>query len=294
MIENTMKISEILQQDKVNLSFEFFPPKKDMPFDSVQEATEIVSKLNPAFFSITYGAAGGATHNTVKVATEVQRNLGVTALAHLTGKTLSREEVGDILSSLTEDGIQNILAIRGDLFPERAHLFKEDFLHASDLIRFIKEQGDFCVGAACYPEGHVESEDKREDIRHLKLKQEAGADFLTSQMFFDNNIFYNFMYRLRDAGVTIPIIAGIMPISAYHQIKTIEKLSGGTYPAPFIAIADKFKHHPVAFETAMLHYTCHQIIDLVANGVNNIHIYTMNKGDTARKIMNYLGEILTA
>ncbi len=287
-----MKISEILKEDKVHLSFEFFPPKRDTPFDSVLEATQIASRLNPSFFSITYGASGGATHNTVRVASAVQRDLGITALAHLTGSTLSREDAASVLDDLKANGINNILALRGDLLPEREHLRQHDFAHASDLIEFIKEYGNFCVGAACYPEGHIESDDKKEDISYLRLKQEMGADFLTSQMFFDNNIFYNFMYRLRDAGVDIPIIAGIMPISTYHQIKTVAKLSGSSYPAPFIAIADKFKYHPEAFETAMINYTCNQIIDLIANGVNHIHLYTMNKGETARRIVHSLGAVV--
>lgn len=259
--------------------------------DSVIDATRNVASLTPAFVSITYGASGGAKENTVRVASSTQNELSIPTVAHLTGASLSRSEAAEILDALRGHNIQNVLALRGDLPKGSEHLRKWDFAHASDLIQFIKSCGDFCVGAACYPEGHVESEDKREDLRYLKLKQDVGADFLTTQMFFDNNIFYNFMYRLRDAGVHIPVIAGIMPIASYAQIKKIAQLSGSNFPAPFIAIADRFRAHPVAFETAMINYTCHQITDLIANGVNHIHIYTMNKASTARRIIETLGAI---
>lgn len=289
-----MKISKILSNKKVNLSYEFFPPKKDASFDSVMAATETVARLNPAFVSITYGASGGASHNSVKVADRVKNGLGITTLAHLTGATLDEAEALSILQALKSKGIQNILALRGDLVPGTESQRKHTFHHASELIHFIKQhEPDFCVGAACYPEGHIESRDKKEDILYLKLKQDFGADFLTTQMFFDNNIFYNFMYRLRDAGVHIPIVAGIMPITNYEQIKKVGGLSGSNFPASFINIADRFKYNPEAFRSAMINYTCHQITDLIANGVNNIHIYTMNKGEIAERIHQNLGAILS-
>ncbi len=289
-----MKIVDIINSPGIHVSYEFFPPKLDAPFDSVMQATHEVAQLSPAFCSITYGASGGATHHTVQVASYVKNQLGLPALAHMTGASLSRAEAREVLAQLKGHNIENILALRGDAHLATPELRKWDFAHASDLIHFIKKEGDFCVGAACYPEGHVESEDKRDDLLYLKLKQDMGADFLTSQMFFDNNIFYNFMYRLRDAGVHIPVVAGIMPIATYGQIKKISRLSGGNFPAPFIAIADRFKYHPEAFETAMINYTCQQITDLIANGVRNIHIYTMNKGATARRIVETLGPILSA
>lgn len=284
-----MKIKDILNNGHVNLSFEFFPPRSNSSFASVLAATSAVAELNPAFYSITYGAAGGASTNTVQVAHEVQNGLGIPTLAHLTGATLTKERALELLSTLRSHGIENILALRGDRMDNTG---VSDFEHASDLISFIHEQGDWCVGAACYPEGHVESADKKEDLHYLKLKQDLGADFLTTQMFFDNNIFYNFMYRLRDTGVTIPVVAGIMPIVTYDQIKKVAHLSGSNLPATFIAIADKFKYNPGAFRTAMINYTCGQIIDLIANGVTNIHIYTMNKGETAQRIVHNLGDIL--
>lgn len=288
-----MKISDILSNKKVNLSYEFFPPKKDSSFDSVLGAAKTVATLNPAFVSITYGASGGASHNTVKVADTVKNELGITTLAHLTGSTLDETEALSILRDLKSKGIENILALRGDLVEGTERSLKQSFRHASELIHFIKQhEPSFCVGAACYPEGHIESRDKKEDILYLKLKQDFGADFLTSQMFFDNNIFYNFMYRLRDAGVTIPVVAGIMPIVSYEQIKKVGGLSGSNFPASFINIADKFKYNPEAFRTAMINYTCSQIIDLIANGITNIHIYTMNKGETAQRIHQNLGAIL--
>lgn len=204
-----MKITDILSNKRVNLSYEFFPPKRDSSFDSVLEAAETVSRLNPAFVSITYGASGGASHNSVRVADTVKNELGITTLAHLTGTTLAEGEALGILRELKSKGIENILALRGDLVPGSESVRKQSFHHACELIHFIKQhEPGFCVGAACYPEGHIESRDKKEDILYLKLKQDFGADFLTSQMFFDNNIFYNFMYRLRDAGITIPIVQG--------------------------------------------------------------------------------------
>lgn len=288
-----MTISEILSQKRVNLSYEFFPPKKDSSFDSVLRAVETVQGLDPAFVSVTYGASGGARHNTVRVASTVKNDFGITTLAHLTGSSLTETEAKAILQELKEHNIHNILALRGDIIESDPQAKRGDFSHASELIHFIKQhEPSFCVGAACYPEGHVESRDKKEDILYLKLKQDMGADFLTSQMFFDNNIFYNFMYRLRDAGVTIPVVAGIMPIVSYEQIKKVGGLSGSNFPATFINIADKFKYNPEAFRTAMINYTCSQIIDLIANGVTNIHIYTMNKGETAQRIHQTLGAIL--
>lgn len=288
-----MKVTDILNNKRVNLSYEFFPPKKDSSFDSVLKAAQAVAELNPAFVSITYGASGGASHNTVKVADSVKNELGITTLAHLTGATLEEHEALTILRELKQKGVENILALRGDLVAGSESQRKNYFHHACELIHFIKQyEPNFCVGAACYPEGHIESRDKKEDIMYLKLKQDFGADFLTSQMFFDNNIFYNFMYRLRDAGVTIPIVAGIMPIVSYEQIKKVGGLSGSNFPASFINIADKFKYNPEAFRTAMINYTCTQIIDLIANGVTNIHIYTMNKGETAQRIHQSLGAIL--
>lgn len=288
-----MKITDILSNNKVNLSYEFFPPKKDSSFDSVLAAAQAVSQLNPAFVSITYGASGGASHNSVKVADTVKNEMGLTTLAHLTGATLDEQEALEILRLLKSKGIENILALRGDLVAGTERERKQSFHHASELIHFIKQhEPNFCVGAACYPEGHVESRDKKEDILYLKLKQDIGADFLTTQMFFDNNIFYNFMYRLRSAGVTIPVIAGIMPIVSYEQIKKVGGLSGSNFPASFINIADRFKYNPEAFRTAMINYTCNQIIDLIANGITNIHIYTMNKGETAERIHQSLGAIL--
>ncbi|MDY5858689.1 MAG: methylenetetrahydrofolate reductase [Porphyromonas sp.] len=289
-----MKITEILSNKRVNLSYEFFPPRRDSSFDSVLAAAETVAGLNPAFVSITYGASGGASHNTVRVADTVKNDLGITTLAHLTGATLDEAEALDILRELKGKGIENILALRGDLVAGSESQRRQSFHHASELIHFIKQhEPSFCVGAACYPEGHVESRDKKEDILYLKLKQDFGADFLTSQMFFDNNIFYNFMYRLRDAGITIPVVAGIMPIVSYEQIKKVGGLSGSNFPASFINIADKFKYNPEAFRTAMINYTCTQIIDLIANGVTNIHIYTMNRGETAERIHHNLGAILS-
>lgn len=288
-----MKISKLLNQNRVSVSFEVFPPKAGMPMDSVMDCTRRISVLKPDFCSVTYGANGGASMNTVAIAAQVQNDLKLTALAHLTGIASSRQSVKEKCAELRGLGIHNILALRGDKPNDASFVPTDDFPHACDLIREIRRQnGDFCIGAACYPEGHVESRDKFHDIDTLRLKQEAGADFLITQMFFDNDIFYNFMYRLRDAGVSLPVIPGIMPLTAYPQIKHIKQISGATLPAPLLAIADQFHGDPEALKQAGIVYAAYQIIDLIANGVKAFHLYTMNKPEIVEGIMQNLEKVL--
>lgn len=284
-----MKIRDILAQGKPTLSFEVFPPKTEDKYESVEAAALEIAKLNPAFMSVTYGAGGGTSRYTVDIATSVKAQ-GVTPLAHLTCVSSTREKVHSVLSELKERGIENVLALRGDI-PADGKVEK-DYRYASELIAEIKAAGDFCIGAACYPEGHVESENKSADICHLKEKVEAGCDFVTTQMFFDNNILYNYLYRIREQGITVPVIAGIMPVTNAAQIKRILAMSGTYMPTRFKAIVDRFGDNPAAMKQAGIAYATEQIIDLIANHVNGIHIYSMNKPDVAAQIKASLSEIL--
>ena len=292
-----MKIKDILARDRVTLSYEVFPPKKDMPFEPVLNAVDKLCLDKPDFMSVTYGAGGGTGHNTVKIASHVQNQLGVTALAHLTCVSSTRDQVSAAIEEIKAAGIENILALRGDIPQgEKAGQYPvgQYFNYANELVEEIKKHGDFCIGAACYPEGHVESANKAEDIANLKRKVDAGVDFLTTQMFFDNNILYNYLYRIREQGITVPVVAGIMPITNPRQVERAVELSGTYVPQRFKAIVDKFGHNPEAMKQAGIAYATDQIIDLVANGVKAIHIYTMNKPDVAQAIRNNLSYIIGA
>ena len=285
-----MKIKEILRKGCPTLSFEVFPPKTEDKFEGVEQAALAIAKLKPAFMSVTYGAGGGTSRYTVQIASDIQESCGVVSLAHLTCVSSTREKVHQVLGELKEKKIENVLALRGDI-PADGKVEK-DYRYASQLIREIKQAGDFCIGAACYPEGHVESANKTEDILHLKEKVEAGCDFVTTQMFFDNNILYNYLYRIREKGITVPVVAGIMPVTNRSQIQRICQMSGTYLPARFKAIVDRFGDRPAAMKQAGIAYATEQIIDLIANGVNGIHIYTMNKPDVAARIQDSLSEIL--
>ncbi len=285
-----MKLSELFKQRKSTLSFEVFPPKTWDDFESVKSATEEIARLKPDFMSVTYGAGGGTSETTVSIAENIYKNFGVTPLAHLTCVSSDKKTVTDQLNKLKSLGINNILALRGDI-PEGCET-SSDYSHASQLISDIKSVGDFCIGAACYPEGHPESATQKEDIKYLKEKVNMGCDFLTTQMFFDNDILYNFLYKIREAGITVPVVAGIMPVTNGKQIARICRLSGTYLPRRFVAIVDKFGDNPQAMKQAGVAYATEQIIDLLANGVKNIHVYTMNKPDIAAKIQDNLSEIL--
>lgn len=285
-----MRISDILQQDKVTLSFEVFPPKTDSSYATVAQAADAIAALHPDFMSVTYGAGGGTSEHTVQIASELHTRHGTNVLAHLSCVSSTRAHVADMLRQFRQHGLENILALRGDI-PEGSQP-ATDYRYASDLVREIKSQGDFCIGGACYPEGHPEAASKTEDILHLKEKVDAGCDFLTTQMFFDNTILYNFLYRVREAGITVPVIAGIMPVTNTRQIKRILAMSGTYLPERFKAIVDRFGNNPAAMKQAGVIYATEQIIDLIANGVNHIHIYTMNKPEIAAGIQASLSEIL--
>lgn len=284
-----MKIRDILATGEPTLSFEVFPPKTEDKYESVEHAALEIAKLQPSFMSVTYGAGGGTSRYTVDIATAL-KNQGVTPLAHLTCVSSTREKVHSVLDELKERGIENVLALRGDI-PADGKVEK-DYRYASELIAEIKSGGDFCIGAACYPEGHVESENKTVDIQHLKEKVDAGCEFVTTQMFFDNNILYNYLYRIREKGITVPVIAGIMPVTNVAQIKRICSMSGTYLPSRFKAIVDRFGDNPAAMKQAGIAYATEQIIDLIANHVNGIHVYSMNKPDVAEQIKRNLSEIV--
>ena len=272
-----MKIIDKLREERIHISFEVFPPKTEAGFDKVMEATEKIAKLTPAYISVTYGAGGGTSKNTAKIASYIKRELNVESIAHLTCVSSTKEEVRKVIANLKELGIENILALRGDI-PAGAQFPSGDRFHyAYELIQEIRKQGDFCIGAACYPEGHVENEHKVDDIKYLKQKVDCGVDFLTTQMFFDNDIHYNFLYRIREAGITVPVLPGIMPITSAAQMKRSQELSGTVFPRRFLAILDRFGDSPEAMKQAGIAYATDQIIDLLANGIRNIHIYSMNK-----------------
>ncbi len=287
-----MKIIDRLNEDKIHISFEVFPPKTDAGFDKVLDATDKIAALKPSYISVTYGAGGGTSKNTARIASHIKEDLGVLSLAHLTCASSTKEEVRSVIANLKQLGIENILALRGDI-PEGMIFPSEDrFRYAWELVEEIRKHGDFCIGAACYPEGHVENEHKADDIRYLKQKVDSGVDFLTTQMFFDNDIHYNFLYRIREAGITIPVLPGIMPITSATQMKRSQELSGTVFPRRFLALLDRFGGHPEAMMQAGIAYATDQIIDLLSNGVKNIHIYSMNKPDVAAKIMSNLSEII--
>lgn len=289
-----MKIKDILKEEKVHISFEVFPPKTDAGYESVLRATEKIAALKPAFMSVTYGAGGGTSKNTASIASQIQDDFHVTSLAHLTCVSSTKEEVHTVIENLKEKGIENILALRGDIPADTEFPLPNHYKYASELIEDIKQQGDFCIGAACYPEGHVDTEHKKDDIRNLKKKVDYGVDFLTTQMFFDNNIFYNFLYRIREQGITIPVLPGIMPVTNGKQIARICQLSGTILPERFRAVVDCFGDNPAAMQQAGIAYATDQIVDLIANGIRNIHIYSMNKPEIAGAIMENLSEIIKA
>ena len=285
-----MKISSILSDGRVHMSCEVFPPKKFEGIAQAQQVAREIAGLRPSFMSVTYGAAGNTPGHTLAVA-EAVRDAGVTPLCHLTCMQSTREHVEQVLLDMQSAGMENVLALRGD-FPKEGEPC-HDFSYASELVTFIRAHGDFCVGAACYPEGHPECESRSLDMDHLKRKVDAGVDFLTTQMFFDNSLLYNFLYRMQRAGIHVPVCAGIMPICDPKQVKRAVALSGSIMPPRFAAIADRFSHDPAAMTQAGIAFATEQIVDLVANGINNIHLYTMNKPWIARAIMENLSNIIS-
>ena len=290
-----MKITQLLQQDKLALSMEVFPPKTETAFESVKAATEEIAKLRPAFMSVTYGAGGGTSQYTLDIAQNIKTLYHVPTVAHLTCVSSTRETVQEKIAAIKAAGIENVLALRGDIPPGRENEDRSawDYRHAIDLVRELKTADpNFCVGGACYPEVHPESANQAQDIAFLREKVDAGCEFLTTQMFFDNNLLYNFLYKIRQAGITVPVIPGIMPITNANQVERALKLSGSQVPQRFKALVDKFGDDPAAMKQAGIAYATDQIIDLYANGINLVHVYTMNKPDVAAAIGHNLSDIL--
>ena len=311
-----MKIVDLIASDKPTVSFEIFPPKRPEPslfgeaearaaMERTKDVVRRIAAERPSFISVTYGAAGGTTGaNTAAIAEFVQRECGVTALAHLTCITSSRERIAEELKSFREKGIENILCLRGDLpkgIGDQGSGIRvgNEFRHAADLVRtcrdcsLIPDPSFRCLGGACYPERHPECEHLADDIAHLKEKVEAGLDFLTTQMFFDNNVYFHYLARLRSAGITVPVLAGIMPVANGKQIARICKLSGTSLPPRFRAIVDRFGDSPEAMLDAGVAYATEQIVDLFANGVGHVHVYAMNRPEIAARILRNLHGIVS-
>ncbi len=286
-----MKVIDILNSPKPTISLEVFPPKTDAVYASVEQAVEKIADLKPSYMSVTYGAGGGTSSHTVNIAKHIQCDKGVTAIAHLSCISSTHDLVHQQLIKLKEAGIENILALRGDI-PEGFEMDNLDYHYASDLAKEISDFGGFCIGGACYPEGHPDSANSVEDIDNLKKKIDAGCQYLTTQMFFDNNIHYKFLYKAREKGIFCPIIPGIMPITNAKQVERAIKLSGTIMPPRFLSIVDRFGDDKEAMAQAGIAYATDQIIDLIANGINHIHVYSMNKPEVAQKILENLSSIV--
>ena len=290
-----MKLTELLHQHTMSLSFEVFPPKTDAAFESVKTAVEQIAVLKPSFMSVTYGAGGGTSQYTLDIASDIKARYGVSTVAHLTCVSSTRETVRARIADMQRAGIQNVLALRGDIPEDRLGEDRSQwpYHHAVDLIRELKESGaDFCIGGACYPEVHPESANQREDIRYLKEKVDAGCEFLTTQMFFDNHLLYNFLYKIREAGITVPVVAGVMPIIKANQVERAIKLSGSFMPQRFKSLVDTFGSDEGAMRQAGIAYATDQIIDLFANGVTHVHVYCMNRPDVAMAIQANVSAML--
>lgn len=286
-----MKISEIFDKKEVTLSFEVFPPKTDAGYEDVEKAAAQIAALSPDFMSVTYGAGGGTSKNTAAIAADLQNKYGVSVLAHLTCVSSTKDHVRSMIAKYREMGIENIMALRGDI-PKDGRICY-DYDHATELIYDIKSVDEnFCIGGACYPEGHIECERQSEDIVHLKEKVDAGCDFLTTQMFFDNSTLYQFLYRIREKGIEVPVVPGIMPITNKKQVSRSVAMSGATIPQKMKIMVDRFSDDPAKMKEAGIIYACDQIIDLISNGVSHIHVYSMNKPDIAAGIMKNLETII--
>ncbi len=286
-----MTIKNLFTKKKV-FSFEIFPPKKSSSIATIYDTLEELSDLRPDFISVTYGAGGNAADtSTCEIASVIKNRYNITALAHLTCINSRKEDVDTILTALQQENITNILALRGDINPARPK--QNDFRYASELIAYIKEKGDFSIGGACYPEGHLEAADSISDIRFLRQKVDAGADHLISQLFFDNTLFYSFIEKAKIAGIKVPIQAGIMPVVNKKQIERMISLCGVSLPAKFAKTMQRFEHNSEALRDAGIAYAVNQIIDLVANGVDGIHLYTMNNPYIARKIVGSVKNIIS-
>ncbi len=290
-----MKLTEILSKGTPSLSFEVFPPKTTTAFESVKQAVEAIAELHPSFMSVTYGAGGGTSQYTLDIAKNIKEMHGVPTLAHLTCVSSTKDTVHSMIEKIRAAGIQNVMALRGDIPQDMQNADRSGwtYKHAIDLVRELREaDSDICIGGACYPEVHPESINQKEDIKFLKEKVDAGCEFLTTQMFFDNNLLYSFLYKIREAGITVPIIPGIMPITNANQIERAIKLSGSFMPRRFVSLVDRFGNDPEAMKQAGIAYATDQMIDLYANGITNVHVYSMNKPEVAERIQSNLSAII--
>lgn len=284
-----MKISEILKLNKKTISFEVFPPKSDANFDSIRAATEEIASLNPAYMSVTYGAGGGRSRYTLDIAKNIEDSYGIPTLAHLTCVSSTREIVFEKIREMKLLGIENVMALRGDIPTSD---YPREYRYAYELVEQLRSAGGFCIGGACYPEGHPESESPERDVINLKNKVDCGLDFLTTQMFFDNDLYYRFIDRTGRIGIDLPIIPGIMPITSATQVDRIVMLSGSYLPPKLIGIIEKYKDDPASMKQAGIEYAVDRAADLYKNGVNNLHIYSMNKPDVARAILSNLSGVI--
>lgn len=286
-----MKISEIFNKDKTVFSFEVFPPKRTSPIESVYGKLSEICDLKPDFISVTYGAGGsGEKNRTCEIASKIKNDFGVEAVAHLTCVNSTKDDIDRNLAQFRAEGITNVLALRGDIV-EDSRLSK-DFVYASDLCSYIRAHGGFDIAGACYPEVHGEAENEVEDVLNLKKKVDAGAEHLISQLFFDNSAFYRFIERTRIAGINVPIEAGIMPVTNKNQIERMVSMCGASLPAKFAKIMQKYESKPEALRDAGIAYAVEQIVDLIANGVDGIHLYTMNNPYVAKKITEAVSSLL--
>ncbi len=286
-----MKISDLYKQNKRSLSFEIFPPKKDSELRNIDETLSVLCELKPDFISVTFGAGGSTGHNrTIELAKKIKQEYQVEPVVHLTCLHYNKTEINEFSKILTEEGIQNILALRGDRNPDISE--KEDFKHASDLITYLKQQGNFCFLGACYPECHPESDNRISEIRHTKEKTNAGAEVLLSQLFFDNDLFFRFVEDCRIADINVPIIPGIMPVINASQIKRMVTMCGASFPERFQKIIHKYEDNREALFDAGMAYALSQIIDLLVSDIHGIHLYTMNNPLVARKICEGIRNII--
>ena len=285
-----MKLCELFGQGRTVFSCEVFPPKATSPVDTIYRTLDGLKDIRPDFISVTFGAGGSQVNQTTReIAGIIQNQYHIPAMAHLTCVAAGRAEVDHLLAQLKGDGVENVLALRGDVNPDIPP--KTDFAHASDLVAYIHARGDFGVSAACYPEGHLESPDLVSDIRHLKEKVDAGAQHLVSQLFFDNEDFFRFLERARIAGINVPIEAGIMPVLSQNSIRRMVSMCGASMPRKLTRILGRYGDHPEALREAGIAYAIDQISDLIAGGVDGIHLYTMNNPDVARQIAGSISAI---
>lgn len=287
-----MNIADLFEEGKTIFSFEVFPPKKESGIETVYDTIEKLTDLKPDFISVTYGAGGAATSNrTLEIASLIKNKYNMEPVAHLTCIDAKEDEIKEILRNLKNEGIENILALRGDGNPDTAGR-SNDFKYASDLIQFIKKTDDFNISGACYPEGHIDCRNLDKDIENLKIKQEAGASHFISQLFLDNEYFYSFMDKTIEKGITVPIQAGIMPVINKKQIERITTLCGSNVPKKFMKIMDRYEHDPIALRDAGIAYAVEQIVDLISSDVKGIHLYSMNNAYVAKSINNSIESII--